>query len=74
MTIIEQQQEEVTTVEQPKPSEEKKEAEDQTITTTTQVEEQPIPQVTADVSSTQPEKEQQVSFIYFAVFFFICLL
>ncbi len=72
MTIIEQQQE-VTPVEQPKPTEEKKEEEDQTITTTAEVEEQRIPQVTADASSTQPEQEQQVSFICFAVFFsYVC--
>lgn len=46
-------------IEEPKPVVESKEEEK--IVTTAEVEEQPLPQVTADASSTQPEKTEQVS-------------
>lgn len=59
-----QPQPKVTVPEQQQPEEE------QVVTTTTQVEEQVLPQVTADASSTQPK--EQVSDIYLAVKF--CLL
>ena len=53
----------ITPVEQPKPTVDiqTQKEEEQVVTTTTQVEEQPVPQVTTDVSTTQPKPEEQVS-------------
>jgi hypothetical protein len=69
VTIIEQQE---TITEQPVTTEEKKVEEEQTITTTTEVEQQPILQVKADASATQPKTEEQVSVLCFVVLSLSC--